>query len=169
MVAVNPNEGQVAIPYAKAPGGHAVGRLTTRAIRWIEETTGEPLDQIYEAFARRAIRGSNYLPVSVASAVIWAGIENERRNLGNPLPEYTIDDADEIVDQVGLDDSYAYALALIQLSLPFKARTKATQDYHREHGLPDPMDPLKAVAAGTGMPSSPPDSKPDSPTPTSGD
>lgn len=159
-VTVNPNEGQVAIPYAKAPGGHVIGRLTTRAIRWIEETTGEPLDQIYESFARRAMRGATYLPVGVASAVIWAGIENERRQLGGPLPEYTIDDADDIVDQVGLDDAYAYALALISLSLPFKSRLDKMSEYHAEKGLEDPAVPLKAVAAGIGESSPPPPSSP---------
>lgn len=166
---VNPDEGQVAIPFAKAATGRVIGRLSSRALRWIEEAAGKPLDQIYEEYARRLTRGSQYLPVGTAAVVIWAGIENERRSTGGPGPEWTIDDADEIIDQVGLDDAYGYALGLISLSLPFKQRMTEIDAFHAKKGLPSPVDPLRAVARGTGPPSSPPASEQDSPTTKPGD
>lgn len=177
-VAVNPSEGQVAIPVG---GGHVVGRLAARAMRWVEEATGRSIDDIYVDFARRAAlaeratranRGGDSVvgfPVTVACTVIWAAVEHERRHLGLPGPEWTIEDTDAVVDAVGLDDAYSYALALIQLSAPFRKRTEEMDRLACEAGEASPLDELRRVAAGTGTPMSPGPSDTASASTTSGD
>jgi hypothetical protein len=76
-----------------------------------------------------------------------------------------VDDAYELIEHVGLDDAYSYALSLMQLSLPFKKRTEALEQAAAAAGEPSPVDPLRAAAmaaanAGTGNSSSTPHSPP---------
>lgn len=175
-VAVNTHEGQVAIPLA---GSHVVGRLGARAMRWVEEVTGRTIDEIYTDFARRAARAmraqgtaqvaptSASFPVNVAVTVIWAAVEHERRLQGLPGPEFTLDEADQVVEEHGLDDTYSIALALIQLSTPFRKRTEEIDRAAQEAGHESPLAELRRVAAGgtgpgTGTPTSAPASPPGS-------
>lgn len=170
-IPVNPREGQVAIRWSRPTSGYVVGRLSSRSLCWVEEHLDKPIDEIYAEFQRRMVRtGDTIIPVRVAAAVIWAGIEAERRRQHGPLPEYSIDDAYEIVDEVGLDDAAGYTLALIQLSLPFRKRAEEIEQAFAEAGEESPMDPLRAAAVAaaqpsTGEPSSTPPSEPASPTP----
>lgn len=176
MTLVNPDEGQVAIP-SKRAGGHVVGRLGARAMRWVEEKTGKRIDTIYGDFAQLAATAaaehkarqagrepvfveSPGFAIGVASTVLWAAIEHERRVQKAPGPEFTLDDAEEIVDEIGIDDANSYALALIQLSLPFKKRTEQLEEAARQAGEESPLDPLRRVAAGIGNGTSPPPSDP---------
>jgi hypothetical protein len=166
---VNPHEGQVAIPSPRDPG-YVIGRLGARAMVWVEQATGKPLDDIYVDVQRRieaAMKGNTetppVFPVSVTATVLWAAVEHERRLQGAPGPEYTVDDAYELIEHVGLDDAYSYALSLMQLSLPFRKRTEALEQAAAAAGEPSPVDPLRAAAmaaanAGTGNSSSTPHS-----------
>jgi len=168
---VNPKEGQVAIPTPRDPG-YIVGRLGARAMVWVEEATGRALDDIYVDVTNRiaaAMRGDRstapVLPVRVAATILWAAIEHERRLQGAPGPEYTIDDAYEIIEHVGLDETYQYALTLMQLSLPFRRRTAELEAAAAAAGEPSPVDPLRAAAmaaanGGTGAATSTPPSPP---------
>lgn len=171
-IPVNPLEGQVAIPWSRA-GGRVIGRLGARAMRWVEESVGKPIDDIYNDLAIRSVAAQRAMksgraevgravtfPVVVLSTLLWAAIEHERRKQGAPGPEYTIDDADEIVEEIGIDDAVAYAMALIQLSMPFKSRMQAIDDAALAAGEESPLERLRAVAAGTGIGTSPAASPP---------
>lgn len=177
MTAVNPHEGQVAIPYAKADGGVVVGRLGARAMRWVEEATGQTLDEIYADVIRRVEAQASGaatvggFPVAVVVTLLWAAIEHERRLSGGPGPGFTIDDGDAIVEEIGLDSSYNYAITLIQLSTPFKKRAEALEEAAATAGIANPLDPLRAAASaalGTGTPTSPPPTAPVFPPPPPG-
>jgi len=187
VTAVNPNEGQVALPYSRADVGYVVGRLGARAMRWVEVELGRTIDDVWTGFVRKvqaahlaveggaAPDGGVTLPVAATSTVIWAGIEHERRLSKAAGPEFTMDDADAIVDEVGLDNATGYALALIQLSMPFKKRTDALREAAAAAGADDPVGPLMAAAiaatlpeGGTGTPTSTPPSTPDLPLPPPG-
>lgn len=163
--AVNPLEGQVAIPYARAQSGWVVGCLTARAMTWVEQTLGESLVDIWWEVQRRVAAAqavadgemparAPQMHVRQISAILWAAIEAHRRRAGLPGPEYTREDADEIIDQVGLDDAAGYAAALISLSLPFRPQREAVQTEARKAGDPDPFAELLRMAAaaadGTG-------------------
>jgi len=170
-VAVNPLEGQVKIPLGDT---YVVGRLASRAMRWVEESTGKSIDDIYANFVRRAQlaeKGGGVIPgfpVAVAATVLWAAVEHERRHQGLPGPEWTIDDADVVIDTVGLDDAYNLCVLLIQLSAPFKKRSEEIERAAEEAGEESPLAEARRVAAGIGTPTSPAPSGQESATETSG-
>lgn len=174
MVPVNPHEGQVAIPYAHGDATHVVGCLGNRAMRWVEEAIGRTIDDVYFDAMRRAALAEAGQPVAPtlsvtdSATVIWAAIEHHRRRSKAPGPEFTIDDADEIVEQVGIDDASGYATTLIQLSRGYAARLKRLEEAAAAEGQPSPADPLRAAAAGTGIGSSLPPPVPASPSTSSG-
>src|SRR5690606_21523813 len=141
-VAVNPLEGEVAI--ATPDGGVVVGRLSNRAIRWVEETLGKSFDELSDAVSLAALGKAQGLSVRETTVVIWAAVEDHRRRSGASGPEVTIDDVDEIVEALGIDLAYQRAAVLMMLACqsrlePIRARAKAA-------GEPDPVDPLLAAA-----------------------
>lgn len=147
--AVNPDEGQVAIPWAAAADGYAVGRLGARAMRWVEESLGESIDDVYRRIAEFVhSTGDLSMPVRVAAVILWAGLEHERRATGGDAHHgaYTLDDVDDIIEAEGIDDAFGYALALIQLSSVFRKRSEQLDAHAKAHGVASPMDPLKAAA-----------------------
>lgn len=145
--ACNPDEGQVAIPWPSAPGGYVVGCLSTRAIRWVEEATGQSIDQVYEGLQHWVMAARRTTSVTTAATVVWAAIEAERqrRRRGHGR-EYTVDDVDGLVDRVGLEDVYMYATTLIALSMPMRPRSDEMEAHRAARGEPSLVDPLKAVA-----------------------
>lgn len=171
-IAVNPTQGQVAIPYTHGDATHVVGCLGSRAIRWAEQALGRGIDDVYMEFLVASVAATEggslgTISVSCSSTLIWAGIEHHRRKIGGPLPEYSIDDADEIVEQIGVDQASLIAVTLLQLSLPFKPRLDRIETEMQKEGK-SAVDPLMAVARGTGSSSSSPPSPPACPSPTSG-
>jgi hypothetical protein len=180
-VAVNPHEGQVAIPYRHGEATHVVGCLAARAIRWAEEALGQSLDDVYMAYMRRAYAAASAaeegidaasvalptVPMSTSATLVWAGIEHHRRITGGPGPEYTIDDVDAITEQIGADDLAHYALILLQLSLPLRKRLDNIDAAARAAGGAV-KDPLMAAARGTGTSTLPPPSPQGFPPPPSG-
>jgi hypothetical protein len=76
--------------------GGRVMMLNTRALVWIEKELGIPVQalvmqiNLFQAGAR------------ATSVILWAGIENARRRRGEPGPEFTIDEAEQLVDEIGL-------------------------------------------------------------------
>lgn len=157
----NPDEGEVAIPWTRQPGGYVVGVLGARAIRWVEETTGRGLDQIWVGFSRSFEAGSPAgLRIGDAAAIVWAAIEHHRRRSGAPGPEFTIDDADEICDEVGRQDFYAIAYNLMLWSTSGRSYRDEITKAAEAAGQSDALGELKALAAGTGTPTSAPGSTP---------
>jgi hypothetical protein len=164
MTAVNPHQGDFAIP--RSSGGYVVGRLSARAMVWVEEATGRKVDEIWQGYVVDIAQmgeggGRPSMSVRDVAATLWAGIENYRRLERLPGPEYTIDDGYDLVDDLGLDQAYGAALGLIQLSAPFRKRTDELDEMARAAGEPSPVDPLRAAAAaaangtgGSGSPSS---------------
>lgn len=170
----NPDQGEVAIPWSRQhnpqqPTSHVVGVLGARAVRWVEEATGRTIDQIWLGFSRsmeaESFAGIRYTD---AAAIVWASIEHHRRRSGAPGPEFALDDADEICDELGRDDFYAVAWNLMYWSLSGAKRREQIEAEARAAGKEEELGELKAVAAGTGTATSPPDSEQDSPSTTSG-
>lgn len=172
---VNPLEGQVAVPYQRAASGWVVGCLTARAMTWVEQAVGRGLVDIWFEVQRRAHAAQHTpdgelpkeapsMPVGHTAAILWAAIEAHRRRAGLPGPEYTVEDAEEIIDQVGLDDAAGYAVALITLSLPFRPQREQAQADAAKAGLPDPFAEVVAAAiaatAGNGSAGSTPPAPP---------
>ncbi len=175
MIPVNPDQGEVAIPWSRqhdprVASTHVVGVLGARAIRWVEEATGRGIDQIFVGFTR-SMEAESFAGVSLreAAAIVWAAIEHHRRKRGAPGPEFTIDDADEICDEIGRQNFYAVAWHLMFWSVSSRQQRDRMEAEAREMGEADPLGELRAVAAtGTGTPTSPQDSEQVSPTETSG-
>lgn len=159
-VAVNPHEGQVAIPHA---GGLVAGRLSARAMAWVEEATGKKIIDIWGAFFARV---GTLLPVGDVATVLWAAMEDERRRQPATGAEFTIDDGYAIVDEIGLDEACARVFLLLSLSAALRKERGEIVDKAAEQGV-DVLDPLVA-AARTWPVSLPPASEPASPTVTPG-
>lgn len=169
MTSVNPLEGEVAIPVRREASGWAVGCLTARAMAWVEQTVGKAVPDIYAELQRRvaalqaaAADGSpppvgSTLPVGEMAALLWAALEAGRRRANRPGPEFTIDDAYEVLDDVGLDDAAGYCVSLLSLSLAFRPQREAVQRAAEEAGEPDPFVEViaAATAATTGTPGTP--------------
>ncbi|MDZ7732197.1 MAG: hypothetical protein U5R31_03015 [Acidimicrobiia bacterium] len=170
----NPDQGEVAIPWSRqhdaSTSGYVVGCLGARAIRWVEESTGRGIDQIWMGFQRSMEAGSMAgIRLSDATTIVWASIEHHRRRRGAPGPEFTIDDADEIADEIGRDDFYAVAWNLMYWSISGRKRREQIESEAEAAGKEAELGELRAVAAGTGTPTSPPGSAQESPSTTSGD
>lgn len=162
-VGVNPLEGQVAIPYERADSGYVVGCLSSRAQAWVEAAGCPPVPDIWVDVLRRTAEYerlpegqvpsmASSLPLTTTATVLWAGIEGHRRRAHLPGPEYTIDDAYDIIDAVGIDQASGYVVALISLSLPFKAQREEIERQAAEVGVPDPFAQIReaATTAATG-------------------
>lgn len=168
--AVNPDEGQVAIPWPSAPGGYRVGCLSSRAIRWVEESTDLSIDQVYEGLMHYVLTKRRTTSMTTAATVVWAGVEAERRRTKTGHGrEFTVDDVDDLVDREGIDRLYEYAVTLIQLSMPFRPRSDELDAHEKAAGRPSLVDPLKEMAVQAakqgGHDSSEPPTGPASPNP----
>lgn len=175
----NPDEGQVAIPWSRGPArgrrgngeetNVVVGCLGARAIRWVEETTGKGLDQIWIGVTRSIESGSAAgLRLSDSAVIIWASIEHHRRRSGAPGPEYTVEDADEILEELGSDDFYGIAYNLMYWSAANRRKRAKIEEAAREAGREEGLGELRALAAGIGTPTSEQVSEPASPSEPSG-
>lgn len=139
---VNPLIGEVAVP------GGRVMQLNTRALVWTEEALGVPIQAVvleitmFQAGAR------------TCSTILWAGIEAARRRRGDPGPEFTLQEAEALIDEHGL----------LAFQGPLGEAVRRSQAIRRHDPADDAdidADPQEA-ASSTGENSSPPPSTPES-------
>lgn len=106
-------------------------RFGMTGLRWLEEQVGESFVEL----GRRLEQGGN-VSLTLVSALVAAGLRHERRDI-------TLDDADEVIDNLGLQRTMDAVLAAFTRSNLFKG----SGDAEAEDG--DGAAPKNAAGTGT--------------------